>query len=211
VVWGGRDRGDRNPMKRSSRLGNAARQATIALGGMYPECGIPATERYRMWVEDAIDWGNGMRCDMNVSRSGADPPKKVSGRSGTDSSYDTRQQYVKVGSGRCIAAASFSNAGPAVSLIEICDMRSWPCSTAAMMFSTLSSSTSYQQRMPIGKGGQMSSDVRVGVVSEQTTCRSRRRGDPKITHLHLRHTCISASHPQVDTKPSSLRDVASFL
>src|SRR6267142_3780969 len=142
-----------------------------------------------------------MPYNSRYSRSGADPPKNVSESTATDLSYDMREKVLKIGSGCRIAVASFPNAEPLIPLIEICDMRSWPCSTAAMTFSTLSSSTMYRQVMLIGKGGQISSDVLVGVLSVQTICRSRRRGDPKITHRHLRHTCISACHLQVYIEP----------
>src|SRR6266850_7506891 len=156
-----------------------------------------------MCVEDKINLGNvgnGIPRNMNISRCGADPPKNVSGSTATDSFHDSRRKSFKVGSGCCIAAASCSNAEPLMLLIEICDTRSWR-STAAMTFSTLFSSTMYRQDMLIGKGGQISSDVLAGVLSVQTSCRFRRRGDPKITHLHLRHTCISACHLQVSVEP----------
>jgi hypothetical protein len=159
-------------------------------------------ERHRIWVEDKINRGyvgNRMPSNMNVSTSGADPPKNNSGSTGTTRhrKYDLKLKCFKVGSGCCIAVDSFSNAELLILSIEICDMRSWPCSNAAMTFSTLLSFTPYRQIMLIGKGGQISSDVLVGVVSVQTIRRPRRRGDPKITYLHLRHTCISAFHLQV--------------
>src|SRR6266850_7569295 len=156
-----------------------------------------------MCVDDKINLGNvgnGMPYNKNVSRCGADPPKNVSGSTDAELSYDSRRKSFKVGSGCCIAAASCSNAEPLMLLIEICDTRSWR-STAAMTFSTLFSSTMYRQDMLIGKGGQISSDVLAGVLLVQTSRRSRRRGDPKIAHLHLRHTCISAFQLQVHLQP----------
>jgi hypothetical protein len=58
----------------------------------------------------------------------------------------------------------------------------------------------------IGKGGQMSSDLLAGVLSEQNSRRSRRRGDPKIVCRHLRHTCISVVHGHM----KGIRDVVSL-
>src|SRR6267142_2919616 len=142
-----------------------------------------------------------MPYNSRYSRSGADPPKNVSESTATDLSYDMREKVLKIGSGCRIAVASFPNAEPLIPLIEICDMRSWPCSTAAMTFSTPFSPTTAQEAMLIGNGGQISSDAIVGVLSVQTSRRSRRRGDPKITHLHLRHTCIIACHLQVYIQP----------
>ena len=155
-------------------------------------------------MEDEINLGSvgkGMPHKSNFLRSGAGPPKHVSGSTGTDSSSDLRPNSCKVGSGCCIAEVSCFNAVPSMPLIEICDMRSWPCSNAAMMLCTLFSSTLYQLIRLIGKDGQISSDVLVGVLSVQITRRSRRRGDPKITHLHLRHTCVRDFHLQPYIKP----------
>ena len=120
-------------------------------------------------MEDEINWGNvgnGMPRNRNVPRSGADPPKNVSGSAGTDVSNDLRRKLFKVGRGCFIAVASFSNAEPLIPLIKICDMRSWR-SAPAIMFSTLSSSaTPYQQNIMMGKGGQISSDLLVGLLWE---------------------------------------------
>src|SRR6266850_2073346 len=48
----------------------------------------------------------------------------------------------------------------------------------------------------MGKDGHISSDVLVGVFWVQRICRSSRRGDPKITLRHRRHTCVSVFHHQ---------------
>jgi hypothetical protein len=68
-----------------------------------------------MFVADKTNLGNdgnGMPNKMNDCRREADPHKKVSGSTGTDSSFDPRQKWVKVGSGSCIAPINLSNAGP---------------------------------------------------------------------------------------------------
>src|SRR6267142_4584407 len=107
-----------------------------------------------------------MPYNSRYSRSGADLPKNVSESTATDLSYDMREKVLKVGSGCCIAAANISNAARFISWMKIWYMRSRPCSTAAMTFSiSFSSTTLYRQIMLIGKGGQISSDVPVGVLS----------------------------------------------
>ena len=80
----------------------------------------------------------------------------------------------------------------------IADTRS-RCSSAAMMLSTcFGFNTSMGRHMTLtGYGGQICSNVFVGVLSEQTTCRSRRRGDPWIIYRHLRHTCVNLFHLRV--------------
>jgi len=70
------------------------------------------------------------------------------------------------------------------------------CSSAAIRFSMPFSSTVCQGThiTMIGRGGQISSNVLVGVFSVQIIRRSRCRGDPKTTCLHFRHTCDSVFH-----------------
>ena len=58
----------------------------------------------------------------------------------------------------------------------------------------------------MGKGGQMSSDVLVGVVSEQTTRRSSRRGDVKTRFRHFRHTCVSVFHLHLSLELLTIMD-----
>jgi hypothetical protein len=70
-------------------------------------------------VEDSIKLGNvrnGMLFKMNDCKSGADPPKNVSGSTGIDTNWllETRQHSVKIGNGLCIMVINFSNAGPFV-------------------------------------------------------------------------------------------------
>ena len=62
------------------------------------------------------------------------------------------------------------------------------------MLSTFSIGWSISQRMTRGKAGQISSVFLAGVLAEHTSCRSRRRGDPKTTIRHRRHTCTSVCH-----------------
>jgi hypothetical protein len=128
----------------------------------------------------------------NRSR-GADPPKKVSGSTGTDSSGDPRRKSVKAGNGPCIAPISLSSAEPLfILLMTISDMRS-QCSNAAVRFSTFFSFTPESiewLNILIGKGGQISSNILVGFVGVQRTRRRRRRGDPRIIYRHRRHTWV---------------------
>jgi hypothetical protein len=121
--------------------------------------------------------GNGMPDKMNSSRSGADPPKNVSG------STVLRLKYLIIGSGSCITATNLSNAEPCIPSMKIWHIRSRRLS-AALRFSTPFPSTlrhlPARQVTLIGKGGQRSSDVLAGVTSVQTICSPRRRGDSKI-------------------------------
>jgi hypothetical protein len=89
----------------------------------------------------------------------------------------------------------FSNEEPFMSRIEIWDIRLWR-STAAIRkvldaFLIHPVLTKYGDR----QGGQIYSDVVVGVELEQKTCRFRRRGDLKMIYLHLRQTCQRCPSP----------------
>src|SRR5712691_2656340 len=155
-----------------------------------------------MWVKRKINLGNdgnGMPHNRNIRRRGADPPKNVSGSTGTDSSVDCSNNLVKTGNGLCITWTNFSSTGPPISPMTISDMRSRH-SSAAMMFSTPFVSTTegrYRRYTTIGKGGQISSNLLTGVVLVQRSRKSRRRGDPKTTCRHRRHTCVSGFHLHV--------------
>jgi hypothetical protein len=111
----------------------------MASGEMYPEFGIWPRARWTMWVADKMNLGNdgnGMPDKWNdCRRRGADPPKNVSGSTGTFSSVDPRKKFVKTGSGPFIAATNFFNAGTLMWNIWISAVRS-RCSTAAMRLST---------------------------------------------------------------------------
>ena len=48
--------------------------------------------------------------------------------------------------------------------------------------------------MRMGNGGQISSISLTAVLSEQTSRRYRRCGDPNTTFRHFRHTCASVCH-----------------
>ena len=48
-----------------------------------------------------------------------------------------------------------------------------------------------------GKAGQTSSVSLTGVLAVQTSCKSRRRGDPKMRVLQRRHTCTSFCHDSI--------------
>ena len=48
-----------------------------------------------------------------------------------------------------------------------------------------------------GKAGQTSSVSLAGVLAVQTSCKSRRRGDPKTRVLQRRHTCTSFCHDSI--------------
>ena len=52
-------------------------------------------------------------------------------------------------------------------------------------------------RMRRGKDGQTSSVSLAGVLGVQTSRRLRRRGDPKTTLRHRRHTCTSVCHASI--------------
>ena len=72
---------------------------------------------------------------------------------------------------------------------------------AAMMFSTpflSATETGHGIYTVIGKGGQISSNLLTGVVLVQTSRKARRRGDPKTTCRHRRHTCVSGLHLHVE-------------
>jgi len=153
-----------------------------------------------------------MECPIRqtIVDGGADPPKNVSGSTGTHSSVDARWMSVKSGYSSFITEPSFRNTEPFMKVIQISEVRS-RCSSAVMIFS-IPSSSAIQERMQIiliGKGGQISSNVLVGVLAVQTTRRSRRRGDSKTMCRHLRHTCVNVSHVH-DRRPKSL-DVGSHL
>ncbi|KAI0295423.1 hypothetical protein B0F90DRAFT_1750815 [Multifurca ochricompacta] len=51
--------------------------------------------------------------------------------------------------------------------------------------------------MLMGSAGQQSRVLRTGVPYVQKSRKSRRRGDAKITHRHLLHTCTSLCHSHV--------------
>ena len=92
-VGRGGDTGDWKPILRASRLGNAARQVAISSGEMYPDIGTSTRPRLVMWVADKMNLGNvgnGMPYKKKDFKSGADPPKKVSGSTGTDLLIDLR-------------------------------------------------------------------------------------------------------------------------
>ena len=149
-------------------------------------------------MEDKINLGNdrnGMPLNITDCRRRADPPKNASGSAGTDSSAELSKRNVKTGSGSCSTVTNFSSRGPRISLIWISDMRSRR-SSAAMAFST-PFSCGYRRNTTIGKGGQISSNFIVGVVGPQTSRKSRRRGDPKTTCRHRRHTRVSLFHLHV--------------
>ena len=63
----------------------------------------------------------------------------------------------------------------------------------------------------IGRDGQISSNVVADVVLEQTTRRSRRRGDAKTICRHLRHTCVSVFHLHERESLDGLFDKGSSL
>ena len=143
-----------------------------------------------------------MPLNENVLRRGADPPKNVSGSTGTDSSVEFRKNLVKSGSDSCSTVTNFSSSGPRISQMKILDMRSRH-SSAAMMFSTPFLSTTedgYGRYTVIGKGGQISSNPLTGVVLLQRSRKFRRRGEPKTTCRHRRHTCVSGFHLHVKLK-----------
>jgi len=143
--------------------------------------------------------GNGMRLNINDRKRGANPPKNVSGRTGTDSSVDLREKCVKTGNGSCSTGTNFSSTGPWIPKMWIPDVRSRYSSAAMRVFTPFSSTTGDwgDCSTMIGNGGQTSSNLALGVMLVQTSCRSRRRGDPKTTCRHRRHTCVSIFHLHV--------------
>ena len=138
--------------------------------------------------------GNGMECRASVRRRGADPPKNESGWTGISTPKNRRP--VSSGNGCCIAAKTFSDPGPGVKPVKSkLHMRSL-CSSAAMKLSTSNPSPS-SSNTSIGKSGQASSVFLTGVLRVHQSRRSRRRGDPKTTFRHFRHTCTSACQASV--------------
>src|SRR5712691_9110515 len=86
-IWMGQDKGDRNPIETSLRLGNEASEVAITSGAMYPELGMSRKARDSIRVAEKTNLGNdrnGMPDKMNVLRRGADPTKNDSGMTGTD-------------------------------------------------------------------------------------------------------------------------------
>ena len=142
--------------------------------------------------------GNGMPLKKNCRRR-ANPPKNVSGSAGTKLSYELSEKCAKTGSGSCRTVTSSLSTGPRMSWMSTLDMRSRH-SSAAMMFSTpflVTDGYEGSTNKMIGKGGQIFSDLPVGVLPVQTSRRSRRRGDPNTTCRHRRHTCVSVFHLHV--------------
>ena len=131
----------------------------------------------------------------SVFRSGANPPRNVSGMTGAVSSLVSSSRIFSAGNGFCIAAKSFSRSELETPSSRISHTRPW-CSSAAMMLSSLHAEGSYSDIM-IGKGGQMVSISLIGVLSEQRSWRSRRRGESKTTHRHVRDTCTSVCHASI--------------
>ena len=143
--------------------------------------------------------GNGIPFSPNDRRRGANPPKNVSGSTGTNSSSELSEKCFKTVSGSCGAVTNFSSTGPRISKMWISDIRSWH-SSAAMRFSMPFLSTTGNgggSNKTIGSGGQICSNLLVGVVLVQASRRSRRRGDPKTTCRHRRHTFVSVFHLRV--------------
>src|SRR5216683_6745133 len=194
-----RGRGDRNPRNSDSSLVSAERQATIASGEMYPECGIFRRPRATRSVADKGSFGNagnGMRFKLRCCSRGADPPRKESEMTGAISSSDQSIKCVSAGKGSFNTVTTLSNSEIETpkSLIE--DTRSLSSSASMMLFEP--SASSWEQKryssMMIGNSGQISSISLTDLVYVQRSRRSRRRGDANATFRHLRHTCTSVCH-----------------
>ena len=61
--------------------------------------------------------------------------------------------------------------------------------------------------MTMGNGGHISKDVFTGVLSVQVTPRCRRWGDARMIARHLRHTCASVVHHDMDSE----KDIVALL
>ena len=128
-------------------------------------------------------------------RRGADRPKNESGTIGTCSSLDDSCRNVSSGNGSCIAAKTFSNEQRLTSRRRILSTRSQRSRAAKTL--SISSVELAMSSMTRGKGGQISSASRTGVLAVQRSRRSRQRGDLKTTHRHRRQTCTSDCHDSV--------------
>src|SRR6266403_5250171 len=139
--------------------------------------------------------GNGMPSNQTVFRRGADPPKNESGMTGSVSALDLSDRYVISGNGTCIAAQTFSHGELLRYSRSMEHTRSLRSSKAMMLSSSdVLRETSLMSR---SKAGQMSSASIVRCPGTQTSRRLRRRGDPKTTFLHRRHTCTSDCHASI--------------
>jgi hypothetical protein len=133
-----------------------------------------------------------MPSKVSDCRRGADPPKKVSGNTGTvlSSLQRKRKRYSSSGKGFCIIVTKRSNGEEPMLQRQISRMRS-ECSSAAMM---LSPRLRDLDHILMSKGGQISNFSLTGLLFVQTSRRSRRSGDAKTRYRHLRHTCTSGCH-----------------
>lgn len=146
---------------------------------------------------------NGRLSTSHDRRRRANQTRKVSGRTGTVSSFevsslDQRLRCVSPGNDSCIAAANLFNTKPGTRSSSTSQMRSL-CFSAAMMLSSPLENGDHGVRIGatclhtlIGNAaGETSSISLVGVLSEQRSFRCRRTGDAKTIYRHLRQTCTS--------------------
>jgi hypothetical protein len=148
-----------------------------------------------------------MPFNTRYRRLWADPPNNESGTTGTDLSYDSSCRNVSSGNGSCISAKTFSNEEPWNQRRRILSTRSRRSSAATTL--SISSGRPSMSSTKRGKGGQISSVSRTGVLAVQRSRSLRRRGDPKTTLRHRRQTCTSDCHhfaPNVGFKFSSIRN-----
>src|SRR6266404_2889099 len=177
-----------------------ARLATITSGETSSVmCKLCRWRSTRSVLDDRIE-GN-VRGEMPLRSSSrkpeVDPPRNPWGRyqgQGFEVSNDFTRRFVSAGNGFIIISTTFSTCD-CVRLSVTLHTRS-EYSNAARR---LSSSVGFRLRQPLtliamGILGQKSKIPLTGVLRVQNSCKSRRRGDVKMSCLHFWHMCTSLHH-----------------
>ena len=139
-----------------------------------------------------------MLYDLNDRSSGADPPRKDSGKIGDDS-WQSHVRESDVRDGNRMTANPSKSADHCILSKVIPAIRSRSPGAAIMFFSQ----SLGKQRIVIGSDGQVSSKFLTVVLASHWTARCRPRGDAKRIDRHLLQTCTRGFHiPTVKTSSS---------
>ena len=131
-----------------------------------------------------------MLYDLNDRSSGADPPRKDSGKIGeTGTGPRVNESHVKDGNRM---AENPSKSPDRFILSKVIPVIRSHSSGATIMF--FSSSLAGKQRIVIGNGGQVSSKFLKVVLASHWSARCRCRGDAKVIDRHLLQTCTKGFH-----------------